>query len=64
MLKGLISFKGQYRILHLTWFAFFLTFVGWFNFAHFASSIGKELHLEEQELPTKRQKPGFSLLIF
>ncbi|HEY9706424.1 MAG TPA: MFS transporter, partial [Allocoleopsis sp.] len=52
MLKGLISFKGQYRILHLTWFAFFLTFVCWFNFAPFASSIGKELHLEEAQIKT------------
>ncbi len=52
MLKGLISFKGQYRILHLTWFAFFLTFVCWFNFAPFASTIGKELHLEEAQVKT------------
>ena len=25
--KGLRSFTGKYRILHLTWFAFFLSFV-------------------------------------
>ena len=26
MLKGLFSLQGRYRILHQTWFAFFLTF--------------------------------------
>ncbi len=52
MLKGLLSFKGSYRTLHLTWFAFFLTFVCWFNFAPFASVIGKELHLDESQIKT------------
>jgi MFS transporter, NNP family, nitrate/nitrite transporter len=52
MLKGLLSFKGAYRTLHLTWFAFFLTFVCWFNFAPFASVIGKELHLDESQIKT------------
>jgi MFS transporter, NNP family, nitrate/nitrite transporter len=46
MLKGLLSFQGRYRILHLTWFAFFLTFICWFNFAPFATTIGKELGLD------------------
>ncbi len=52
MLKGLLTFKGPNRILHLTWFAFFLTFVCWFNFAPFASVIGKELHLDESQIKT------------
>jgi MFS transporter, NNP family, nitrate/nitrite transporter len=52
MLKGLLSFTGSYRILHLTWFAFFLTFMCWFNFAPFASVIGKELHLDEAQIKT------------
>jgi MFS transporter, NNP family, nitrate/nitrite transporter len=52
MLKGLLSFKDSYRTLHLTWFAFFLTFVCWFNFAPFASVIGKELHFEEAQIKT------------
>jgi NNP family nitrate/nitrite transporter-like MFS transporter len=52
MLSELLSFKGPYRTLHLTWFAFFLTFVCWFNFAPFASVIGKELHLEEAQIKT------------
>jgi NNP family nitrate/nitrite transporter-like MFS transporter len=52
MLKGLLSFNGRYRILHMTWFAFFLTFVCWFNFAPFASIIGKDLHLNESQIKT------------
>ena len=52
MLKEMWSLKGRYKILHLTWFAFFLTFVCWFNFAPFATTIGKELHLEEAQIKT------------
>lgn len=52
MLKGLLSFNGRYRILHLTWFAFFLTFVCWFNFAPFATTIGKELSLTPEQIKT------------
>jgi MFS transporter, NNP family, nitrate/nitrite transporter len=52
MLKGLFSLQGRYRILHQTWFAFFLTFVCWFNFAPFATTIGKELHLLPEQIKT------------
>lgn len=52
MLKGLLSFNGRYRILHLSWFAFFLTFVDWFNFAPFATTIGKELSLSPDQIKT------------
>lgn len=52
MLKGLFSFQGRYRILHLSWLAFFLTFVDWFNFAPFATTIGKELHLAPEQIKT------------
>jgi NNP family nitrate/nitrite transporter-like MFS transporter len=52
MLKGLFSLTGRYRILHQTWFAFFLTFVCWFNFAPFATTIGKELHLLPEQIKT------------
>jgi MFS transporter, NNP family, nitrate/nitrite transporter len=45
MIKGLLSFDGRYRVLHLTWFAFFLTFVCWFNFSPFATTIATELNL-------------------
>ena len=52
MFKGFFSFNGRYRILHLTWFAFFLTFVCWFNFAPFATTIGKQLHLAPEQIKT------------
>jgi NNP family nitrate/nitrite transporter-like MFS transporter len=52
MLKGLLSFNGRYRILHQTWFAFFLTFVCWFNFAPFATTIGKQLQLAPEQIKT------------
>lgn len=52
MLTELWSFRGRYRILHLTWFAFFLTFVCWFNFAPFATTIGKELGLSVDQVKT------------
>ena len=40
------------RVLHLTWFAFFLTFVVWFNFAPFASTIGRQFDLSKAQLVT------------
>jgi MFS transporter, NNP family, nitrate/nitrite transporter len=41
---------GRWKALHLTWIAFFLTFVVWFNIAPFKSTIGKALHLSEAQL--------------
>jgi NNP family nitrate/nitrite transporter-like MFS transporter len=38
--------------LHLTWFAFFLTFVIWFNFAPFATAVKDDLGLNESQLRT------------
>lgn len=52
MLLEMWSLRGRYRILHLTWFAFFLTFVVWFNFAPFATTIGKELSLTSEQIKT------------
>lgn len=43
--RSIWSLQGRYRILHLTWFAFFLSFVVWFNFAPFANTIGDQLGL-------------------
>lgn len=45
MLRGLLSFRGPYRILNFAWFAFFLTFVLWFNYAPFTTVIREDLHL-------------------
>ena len=50
MLAELFSFRDRYRILHLSWFAFFLTFVCWFNFAPFATTIQKDLHLVPDQI--------------
>ncbi len=50
MLSNLLSFQGRYRILHLTWFAFFLTFVCWFNFVPFATTVAKQLALQPAQL--------------
>jgi MFS transporter, NNP family, nitrate/nitrite transporter len=43
-------FSGRHRVLHLTWFAFFLTFVVWFAFAPLAGTIGAELGLSPEQL--------------
>jgi NNP family nitrate/nitrite transporter-like MFS transporter len=38
--------------LHFTWFAFFLTFVIWFNFAPFATAVKAEMGLSEAQMRT------------
>ncbi len=50
MLRELFSFKGRYRTLHLTWFAFFLTFVCWFNFVPFQTTWVSEGLLTKENL--------------
>ena len=45
MSAALWSFQGRYRTLHLTWFAFFLTFVVWFNLAPLATTVKADLGL-------------------
>ena len=52
MLKKLLSFSGRYRILHLTWFAFLLSFVVIFNAAPLAESIIEEFQLNELQFRT------------
>lgn len=44
------SAPGRWKTLHLTWIAFFLTFVVWFNLAPFKSTTGKQLQLSDAEL--------------
>ena len=51
-LAGLWSFTGKYRVLHLTWIAFFLSFVVWFNFAPFANTIQDQLGLTDAQRKT------------
>jgi NNP family nitrate/nitrite transporter-like MFS transporter len=43
---------ARWRMLHLTWVSFFLTFVVWFNLAPFASTIGKALGLTADQVKT------------
>jgi NNP family nitrate/nitrite transporter-like MFS transporter len=46
----LFSFSGKYQILHLTWFAFFLSFFVWFNHAPLLASIRDALGLNDQQV--------------
>ena len=52
MLLEMWQFKGRYKILHMTWFAFFLTFVVWFNFPPFATTIRQEFGLTQGQVIT------------
>lgn len=50
MIRRLLSFRDRYYILHLTWFAFFLSFVVWFNMAPLATTIQQDLKLTTEQL--------------
>lgn len=47
---NLFSFSGNTRTLHLTWFAFFLSFMVWFNHAPLMASIQETFALSKQEV--------------
>jgi NNP family nitrate/nitrite transporter-like MFS transporter len=47
---NLLSFTGKSRILHLSWFAFFLTFAVWFNHAPLMASIREAFNLTDQQV--------------
>ncbi len=49
---NVLSFSGNIKILHLTWFAFFLSFYVWFNHAPLMASIRGALDLSAQEVKT------------
>lgn len=44
------SFHDKFRILHLTWIAFFISFVVWFNHAPLLGSIRDAFDLTEQQV--------------
>ncbi len=46
---NLFSFSGKIRILHLTWFAFFLTFVVWLGLGPMMPFIKESLGLTDQQ---------------
>ncbi len=47
---NLFSFQGKMKILHLAWFAFFLSFVVWFNFAPLMAAIRETFGLSDQQV--------------
>jgi len=50
MLGEIWSFQGKHRTLHLTWFAFFLTFVVWFNLAPLATTVRVDMGLNLSQI--------------
>jgi len=49
---NLFSFRGKMRIMHLSWMAFFITFVVWFNAAPLLSVIAASLGLTTAQIKT------------
>lgn len=47
---ALLSFRGKTKILHLSWFAFFITFMVWFNHAPLMSLIKQSFDLSQQQV--------------
>ena len=46
------SFRGKMKVLHLSWLAFFITFVVWFNHAPLLAVIASSLGLSDSEIKT------------
>lgn len=49
---NLLSFTGKMKVLHLSWMAFFITFLVWFNHAPLLQAIAGSLGLEPSEIKT------------
>ena len=49
---NLLSFQGKMKMLHLSWVAFFITFVVWFNHAPLLAAIAESLGLEPAQVKT------------
>ncbi len=49
---NLFSFSGKIKILHMTWMAFFISFVVWFNHAPLMMVIAKTLGMSSSETKT------------
>ncbi len=47
---NLLSFTGRMKVLHMTWFAFFISFFVWFNHAPLMASIREALDLTDQQV--------------
>ncbi|PKD40040.1 MFS transporter [Methylomonas sp. Kb3] len=49
---NLFSFTGKMQILHMSWLAFFISFVVWFNHAPLMLAIAESLKLSQAEIKT------------
>ena len=49
---NIFAFTGKMKVLHLSWMAFFITFMVWFNFAPMLQAIAASLGLEKSEIKT------------
>ena len=49
---NLLSFSGSSRILHLSWIAFFISFIVWFNHAPLLASIRETFQLTDTQVKT------------
>jgi len=49
---NLLSFTGKIKILHMTWIAFFISFVVWFNHAPLMLVIAKTLNMDQSQIKT------------
>ena len=47
-----LSFNGNMRILHLSWIAFFITFMVWFNHAPLLAAMRESMGLTDQQIKT------------
>ena len=49
---NLLSFSGKTKILHMTWMAFFISFVIWFNHAPLMMVIAQTLGMDKSQIKT------------
>lgn len=49
---NLLSISGKFKILHMTWIAFFISFLVWFNHAPLMLMIAKTLNMNDSEIKT------------
>ncbi len=49
---NLFSFSGKVRILHLSWIAFFISFLVWFNHAPLLGMMRESMGLNDQQIKT------------
>ncbi len=52
MRESFLSFSGRAKILHLTWLAFFVTFLVWFSHAPLLLVIQEAMGLSDQQIKT------------